>query len=57
MALVNILVFLVSKILHNPVFMQKSLFDYNYLSQIRKNVQGNIAFIFSVLSETVNGTV
>ena len=55
MGLVNVVAFPSLKILHNLVFMQKCLMRKSGDEKISKYVQGNIVFIFNVLSETVNG--
>ena len=53
MVLINVLVFVVLKILHNPVFVQNSFFASNcWRKQNSKSTQGDIAL--NVLSETVN---
>ena len=58
MALVNVAIFLLLTILHNLAYVQKV---FVWLSNSRrkqnKNAEGNIAFIFNVISETVNGFV
>ena len=54
-ALVNFIIFAVLKILHNPVFMKKSLFaKESELSKIAKNVQYHLIFIFIELADTNN---
>ena len=54
-ALINVFVFEVSKILHNLVFVQKSYSKITgEVSATSKSAQSGIAFIFNVGLETVN---
>ena len=57
MALINVAVFLVLKILHDLAYMQKVFGGHltSDVSKVSKNVEGSIAFIFNVILETVNG--
>ena len=57
MALINVAVFLVLKILHYLAYMQKVFVGHltSDVSKDSKNVEGSIAFIFNVILETVNG--
>ena len=56
MNLINVWVFAFFEILHNFVFVQKSLSTNNCLCKqnFENKVQGDIAFILNVLLETVN---
>ena len=55
MALINALVSLVLKILHNFVFVQSLCLQINTdVSKILKSLLGDIAYIFNVLSEIVS---
>ena len=54
--LVNIVTFVVLKILYNAIFVKTCLFTNNCChKQNLKNVQRIITFIFTILSETING--
>ena len=55
MALVDIITFVVLKIINNFRFMQRFLFTNN--CSHKQNFEHNITFIFSVFSETVNSLV
>ena len=54
MALINIIAFVVLKILYNLILIKKFFFTINYISKNSKYVQRNIIFIFTALSEAVN---
>ena len=56
MALINVLVFKVLKILHDLLFAQISLFANNFCrnQDFEKSAQADIAFILNELSEMVN---
>lgn len=54
MALINIIAFVVLKILYNLILIKKFFFTNNYISKNSKYVQRNIIFIFTALSEAVN---
>ena len=54
MAFVNVIAFAVLKILHNLVFIQRSLFANNRWSKIRKSTQRDLTFILIELSEKLN---
>ena len=55
MALINALVSLVLKVLHNFVFVQSLRWQINTdVSKILKSLLGDIAYIFNVLSEIVS---
>ena len=55
MALINALVYLVLKVLHNFVFVQSLCWQINTdVSKILKSLLGDIAYIFNVLSEIVS---
>ena len=55
MALINALVSLVLKVLHNFVFVQSLCWQINTdVSKILKNILDDIAFILNVLSEIVS---
>ena len=55
MTLINVSVFLVLKILHNIVFVQKSSLQITTdVSKSSKSVQDDIAFVLNAFSETVN---
>ena len=55
MALINALVSLVLKVLHNFVFVQSLCWQINTdVSKILKSLLGDIAYIFNVLSEIVS---
>ena len=54
MGFVNVIAFAVLKILHNLVFIQRSLFANNRWSKIRKSTQRDLTFILIELSEKLN---
>ena len=54
MVFVNVIAFAVLKILHNLVFIQRSLFANNCWSKIRKSTQRDLTFILIELSEKLN---
>ena len=54
MALINVLAFVVLKILLNLVFVLTPLLVTADVSKFSKSVRSNIAFILNILSETVN---
>ena len=55
MVLINALVSLVLKVLHNFVFVQSLCWQINTdVSKILKSLLGDIAYIFNVLSEIVS---
>ena len=54
MVFVNVRAFAVLKILHNLVFIQRSLFANNRWSKIRKSTQRDLTFILIELSEKLN---
>ena len=53
MVLVKMIAFVVLKILHNLVSMQKSLQITAGVSKIRKSAQADLKFLLVVLSESV----
>ena len=54
MVFVNVIAFAVLKILHNLVFIRRSLFANNCWSKIRKSTQRDLTFILIELSEKLN---
>ena len=54
MALINVLAFVVLKMLLNLVFVLTPLFVTADVSKVSKSVQSNIVFILNVLSGIVN---
>ena len=57
MVFVNVIAFAVLKILHNLVFIRRSLFANNCWSKIRKSTQRDLTFILIELSEKLNSFV
>ena len=58
MVLINIITFVVLKVLCNLIFMQNFCLQTTAdISEISKNIQCNITFIFNVFSEAVNSFV
>ena len=55
MAMINVLIYIVLKILYSLVFVQKSLFAITAdINKISKSAESDIALILNVLSEKVN---